>query len=488
MTDTGAEFVVVANRLPVDKRVQPDGTVTWKRAPGGLVTALTPTLATREAAWVGWSGAAASTSLDEQGAPLDEQPRVDGIDIHSVPLSSGEIADYYEGFANSTLWPLYHDLLVEPVFRHDWWDTYVTVNRRFAEATAASAAQGATVWVHDYQLQLVPAMLRELRPDVRIGFFLHIPFPSYELFTRLPWRRELLEGLLGADLVGFHLPGGAENFLTLVRRVLDLDTSRDPVGVRDGLGSITTGTRTVRVGSFPISINAADVADQASETLDRAAQIRAELGDPRTILLGVDRLDYTKGIDVRLKGLEGLFAAGRLDPAETVFVQLASPSREQVDSYIAVRNRIERSVSHINGTYGTTTSPPVRYLLQPVPRDELLAYFMAADVVLVTPLRDGMNLVAKEYAACRADHGGALVLSEFTGAAAELGEAAYLLNPYDDQNVMDVIEAAVTDDPTAKRTRMAALHQQVRDFDVDLWANSFLQSLAGASAANEEIA
>ncbi len=477
MTDTGAEFVVVANRLPVDKRVQPDGTATWKRAPGGLVTALTPTLATREGAWVGWSGVPDS----------DDRPTVDGIDITSVPLSSDEIGDYYEGFANSTLWPLYHDLLVEPVFRHDWWDTYVVVNRRFAEAAAEAAAPGATVWVHDYQLQLVPTMLRELRPDLRIGFFLHIPFPSYELFTRLPWRRELLEGLLGADLVGFHLPGGAENFLALVRRVLGLETSRDPVGVRDGLGTVVTGSRTVRVGSFPISIDAADVAAAAATTTERATAIRAELGDPTTIMLGVDRLDYTKGIDVRLKGIEGLFAAGRLDPAETVFVQLASPSREQVDSYIAVRDRIERSVSHINGTYGTTTSPPVRYLLQPVPRDELLAYFMAADVVLVTPLRDGMNLVAKEYAACRADHGGALVLSEFTGAAAELGDSAYLLNPYDDQNVMDVIEAAVTDDEDAKRTRMAALHQQVLDYDVDLWANSFLQSLAGAGAANEEV-
>ncbi|GAA4641325.1 alpha,alpha-trehalose-phosphate synthase (UDP-forming) [Gordonia humi] len=469
-----ADFVVVANRLPVDKRIEPDGTVTYKRAPGGLVTALTPTLATHSGAWVGWSGAPNST----------DDPRVDGIDLTSVPLTEAEIADYYEGFANSTLWPLYHDLLVEPVFDHDWWSTYVEVNRKFAQAAADAADRGATVWIHDYQLQLVPQMLRDLRPDLRIGFFLHIPFPPYELFTRLPWREELLRGLLGADLIGFHLPGGAENFLTLVRRVLKLDASRDPVGVRDGLGAIRDGGRTVRVGSFPISIDAANVAEQAAATTDRAAQIRAELGNPSTILLGVDRLDYTKGIDVRLDALDALFAAGRLDPADTVFVQLASPSRENVDSYIAVRGRIERAVAHINGTHGTVASPPIRYLLRPVARDELLAYFRAADVMLVTPLRDGMNLVAKEYAAARSDLGGALVLSEFTGAAAEM-DRAYLVNPYDPRDVQDMIVAAATDPADRRRERMAALHRQVVDFDVDLWSRSFLQCLAGAAAENE---
>ena len=462
-----ADFVVVANRLPVDKRVQPDGTVTWKRAPGGLVTALTPTLSTRKGAWVGWSGVPDAA----------DDPVVDGIDIHAVPLSSAEIADYYEGFANSTLWPLYHDLLVKPDFRHDWWDAYVRVNERFARAASEAAADGATVWVHDYQLQLVPAMLRELRPDLRIGFFLHIPFPPFELFSRLPWREELLRGLLGADLIGFHLPGGAENFLTLTRRVLGADASREPVGVRDGFGTVTLDGRSVRVGSFPISIDAANVAEQASKATQRAAAIRAELGEPKTLLLGVDRLDYTKGIDVRLDGLERLFRDGRLDPAETVLVQLASPSRERVDSYIDIRDRIERTVSHINGKYGTTTAPPVRYLLQPVARDELLAYFAAADVMLVTPLRDGMNLVAKEYVAARADLGGALVLSEFTGAAAELDDA-YLLNPYDDRSVDAAIEAAVTDDADVRRKRMEALHRQVMENDVDRWSQSFLDALA----------
>ncbi|NLG45000.1 trehalose-6-phosphate synthase [Gordonia sp. (in: high G+C Gram-positive bacteria)] len=463
----GANFVVVANRLPVDKRVEPDGTTVWKRAPGGLVTALTPTFASRTGAWVGWSGIPDSA----------ENPPVDGIDIHAVPLSHDEIADYYEGFSNATLWPLYHDVLVKPEYRHDWWDTYVTVNRRFAEETSRAAAPGATVWVHDYQLQLVPAMLRDLRPDLRIGFFLHIPFPPRELFSQLPWRREILEGLLGADLIGFHLPGGAENFLSLARRILGVEVSTDPVGVRDRFGTVAYDGRTVQVGSFPISIDSANVAANAARMADRAAEIRAELGDPEVLLLGVDRLDYTKGIDVRLAGLERLFAAGRLDPATTVLVQLASPSRERVDSYIEMRNRIEQTVGHINGTYGTAARPPIRYLLQPVPRDELLAYFRAADVCLVTPMRDGMNLVAKEYLASRDDLGGALVLSEFTGAAAELTEA-YQLNPYDDRSVDDAIAAAATDPVEERRERMTALHEQVMTNDVDQWAHAFLDALA----------
>ncbi|WP_026919066.1 alpha,alpha-trehalose-phosphate synthase (UDP-forming) [Gordonia shandongensis] len=479
---TGADFVVVANRLPVDKRVRPDGSAVWKRAPGGLVTALTPTLAARSGAWVGWSGVPESPGTDSPGTDSPatdsgERPVVDGIDIRPVPLSATEVEDYYEGFSNSALWPLYHDVLVPPVYRRDWWETYVTVNRRFAEAAAESAAPGALVWVQDYQLQLVPAMLRDLRPDLRIGFFLHIPFPPVELFSQLPWREDIVRGLLGADLIGFHLPGGAENFLALARRVLGADASTGPVGVREDFGTVVHDGRTVRVGSFPISIDSAEVRDRAAETADRAARIRAELGDPRTVMLGVDRLDYTKGIDVRLESLERLFADGRLDPAETVLIQLASPSRERVDSYIEIRNRIERTVGHINGTYGTVGSPPVRYLLQPVPRAELLAYFRAADVMLVTPLRDGMNLVAKEYLAARDDLGGALVLSEFTGAAAELTDA-YLMNPYDADGVDDAIAAAVTDPAEVRRGRMAALHRQVMDNDVDQWARSFLDTLA----------
>ncbi len=465
-----SDFVVVANRLPIDMERLPDGTTTWKRSPGGLVTALEPLLRRRRGAWIGWPG------IPDAG---DEPIEQDDMLLCPVSLSSEDVADYYEGFSNAALWPLYHDVIVKPIYHREWWDRYVDVNRRFAEATAKTAADGATVWVQDYQLQLVPKMLRELRPDLTIGFFLHIPFPPIELFMQMPWRTEIIEGLLGADLVGFHLPGGAQNFLILARRLVGANTSRATIGVRSRFGEIEIGSRTVKVGAFPISIDstALDQQSRSRAIRQRAEEIRGELGNPRKILLGVDRLDYTKGIDVRLKAFSELLDEQRANPEDTVLVQLATPSRERVQSYIAMRESIERQVGHINGEHGDIGHPIVHYLHRPIPRDELIAFFVAADVMLVTPLRDGMNLVAKEYVACRSDLGGALVLSEFTGAAAELRQA-YLANPHHLEGVKDAIEGALNQTPEEGRRRMRALRRQVLVHDVDLWARSFLESLA----------
>ena len=463
-----AEFVVVANRLPVDKEVLPDDEVRWKRSPGGLVTALEPVLRSHTGAWVGWSGVPDS----------QDDPDIDGLEIRAVPLSSTEIAEYYEGFSNGTLWPLYHDVIAKPQYHREWWNTYVAVHERFAKATADVAGHGALVWVQDYQLQLVPKMLRELRPDLKIGFFLHIPFPPVELFMQLPWRAEIVNGLLGADLIGFHLPEGAENFLYLANRLGGHHASRRSVGVRSRFGSVEVDGRTVTVGAFPISIAAGEI-DAASKTREirrRAREIRKELGSPSTILLGVDRLDYTKGIDVRLKAFLELLEEQRLDPHETVLVQLATPSRERVESYVAMRSESEQLVGHINGTFAEVGQPVVQYLNRPIPRDELLAFFVAADVMLVTPLRDGMKLVAKEYVGCRSDLGGALVLSEFTGAAAELKQA-YQANPYDMEGVKDAIEAAVKQPAEDGRVRMRAMRRQVLTHDVERWAKSFLDAL-----------
>ena len=467
-----SDFVVVANRLPIDMERLPDGSTTWKRSPGGLVTALEPLLRRRRGAWIGWPGV-----IDADEEPIVE----DGLRLHPVRLSAEDVAEYYEGFSNATLWPLYHDVIVKPIYHRQWWDRYVDVNRRFAEATSDAAAHGATVWVQDYQLQLVPNMLRMLRPDLTIGFFLHIPFPPVELFMQMPWRTEITEGLLGADLVGFHLPGGAQNFLFLSRRLVGANTSRASIGVRSRFGEVHVGFRTVKVGAFPISIDSTEL-DQKARNRSirrRAREIRAELGNPRKILLGVDRLDYTKGIDVRLQAFSELLAEGRAKGDDTVLVQLATPSRERVDSYRILRGDIERQVGHINGEYGEVGHPVVHYLHRTVPRDELIAFFVASDVMLVTPLRDGMNLVAKEYVACRSDLGGALVLSEFTGAAAELRQA-YLTNPHDLEGVKDAIEAAINQSPEEGRRRMRALRRQVLVHNVDRWARSFLDALADA--------
>ncbi|GFG94188.1 alpha,alpha-trehalose-phosphate synthase (UDP-forming) [Mycobacterium timonense] len=471
-----SDFVVVANRLPVDRELLPDGTTAWKRSPGGLVTALEPLLRRRRGAWVGWPGVV-DEDVDHEDDPIVQ----DDLELRPVKLSADDVAEYYEGFSNATLWPLYHDVIVKPIYHREWWERYVVVNRRFAEATSRAAARGATVWVQDYQLQLVPAMLREMRPDLTIGFFLHIPFPPVELFMQMPWRTEIIEGLLGADLVGFHLAGGAQNFLYLSRRLIGANTSRGAVGVRSRYGEVELESRVVRVGAFPISIDSTAL-DQTARHRDirrRAKEIRAELGNPRKVLLGVDRLDYTKGIDVRLKAFSELLAEGRAKRDDTVLIQLATPSRERVDSYQQLRNDIERQVGHINGEYGEVGHPMVHYLHRPVPRDELIAFFVAADVMLVTPLRDGMNLVAKEYVACRSDLGGALVLSEFTGAAAELRQA-YLVNPHDLEGVKDTIEAALNQSVEDGRRRMRSLRRQVLAHDVDRWARSFLDALAEA--------
>ncbi|MEJ2870983.1 trehalose-6-phosphate synthase [Actinomycetospora sp. OC33-EN08] len=468
------EFVVVANRLPVDLVRGSDGEERWQAAPGGLVSALAPALADRQAAWVGWPGVP-----DAAPEPFADDSLGPDVTLHPVPLDEAEIAAHYEGAANATLWPLYHDLVAAPVFDRDWWATHRAVNRRFAEATAAVASDGATVWVQDYQLQLVPRMLRELRPDLRIGFFLHIPFPPVELFRQLPWRREVVDGLLGADLVGFHTPGGATNFRWLAERLCGADVDDAPIGLRTASGQVHLDGRTTRVGAFPISIDSAAFARRGADpaTAERARALRAELGDPTTVLLGVDRLDYTKGIGVRLEAFGELLDAGRLDPATTVLVQVATPSRERVDAYRRTREDVERTVGRINGEHAGIGRPAIHYVHRSLPPDELAALYLAADVALVTPLRDGMNLVAKEYVATRPDDDGDLVLSEFTGAAEELTEAR-LVNPHDLDGVAAAIADAVAEvGSDASRRRMAALGAQVAEHDVTRWTEAFLGAL-----------
>jgi trehalose 6-phosphate synthase len=456
-----ASFVVVANRLPVDRVEQEDGTADWRPSPGGLVTAFEPVMRRRQGAWVGWHGAA-----DEELEPFEHE----GLTLAPVPLSSSEVEDYYEGFSNATLWPLYHDAIAPPQFRREWWDTYVIVNQRFADHVAEVAAEGAVVWVQDYHLQLVPQMLRLQRPDLRIGFFLHIPFPPTELYVQLPWRRQILEGLLGADIVGFQLPGGARNFVRLVRDRLGLETLRDRIRTRDG--------REVFARAYPISIDARGLHELAAsdQAVERAAEIRHDLGDPRVLFLGVDRLDYTKGIPERIQAFGELMAEGRIDPEEVVLLQLAIPSRQRVEQYRQLRDDIDRLVGRINGQIQRVGRPPIIYLHVSYPRVEIAAFYRAADVMVVTPLRDGMNLVAKEYVACRQRDDGALVLSEFTGAARELRQA-YLVNPHDIDGLKDQLVEAMSDAPRSKAQRMKAMRRQVFEHDIDKWARMFLDDL-----------
>jgi trehalose 6-phosphate synthase len=451
------ELVVVANRLPVQRG---DGEEAWETSPGGLVRALMGTLRQGGGAWVGWAGA-----TGDAPPPFEQE----GVHLLPLSLSEAELQGFYEGFSNEALWPLYHDGIRPSTFDEGWWDTYVRVNERYAAAAAEVAAPEAVVWVHDYQLQLVPAMLRELRPDVRIGFFLHIPFPPAELFTRLPWREQVLEGLLGADVIGFQRQASVENFAAVAARLLE---------VQGDLPTLKAGPRLVHVGAFPISIDVSELDQLARmpETVEQAWKLRNRLGSPRHVMLGVDRLDYTKGIVERLRAFERLLEEGRIRSRDCVMVQLAVPTRGRLEHYAEERRQVEQLVGAINGRFGRIGYPAVHYLHQSLSLEELVPLYQVADVMVVTPLGDGMNLVAKEFAASRTDGMGVLVLSEFAGAADELTDAL-LVNPHDLAAMADTLMAALEMPSDEIRWRMAAIRATVEASDVRHWAQGFLRLL-----------
>lgn len=465
--NSGADLIVVANRLPVrrltEEEIEAARDNQWVVSPGGLVAALAPAVSEMERfAWVGWPGDSAAPS-----EPFDH----DGMHLVPIHLTEEEKELHYEGMSNGTLWPLYHDKVMPSEFHRTWYDGYRSINLRFAEATAAVAAPGAHVWIHDYQLQLVPGMLRARRPDLKIGFFLHIPFPPAELFMQIPWRREIAEGMLGADLLGFQTNEGAQNFHRLALRI--------GAGTPHGRSTLTFGDRTVEVRGFPIGIDVEryDSMSRLQSVNEAARSLRAQMGNPQTVMLGVDRLDYTKGIDVRLRAFKELLAEERLDPTQVTMIQVAEPSRDNVEAYVSLRERVERLVGEMNGDYGRVGYPVVHYIHQTQTFDELLALYRAADVMLVTPLRDGMNLVAKEYVASRFDDRGSLVLSEFAGAAHELNDAL-IVNPYDTAGVKAAMAHAVEMDPDEARRRMTAMRTLVTQNDAASWASKFLTELA----------
>ncbi len=486
-------LVIVSNRLPVEGKRGEDGEWHWERSPGGLVTALEPVVESGHGVWIGSLGVAGEvmkpfeTEGDTWGKPFTVVP---------IALSEDEMERYYEGFSNASLWPLYHEVIAPPQFHRDWWDSYRTVNERFARAVAETAEQGARVWVQDYQLQLVPRMVRDLRPDLTIGFFDHIPFPPPGIYAQLPWRRQILEGLLGADLIGFQRAEDARNFAQTVRRLLGYTVHRGvvetPDGARIGGGDTEVDTthdaadettRPVAFGAFPISIDVASFAalGRDPEVQARARAIRHELGDPKKVLLGVDRLDYTKGIRHRIKAHGELLAEHRVDVEDTVLVEIAVPSREGVQTYQDLRDDIELAISRINGDYSTVGHPAINYLHRSLPRRELAAFYLASDVLLINALRDGMNLVCKEFVATRVDNDGVLVLSEFAGAADELRQAL-LINPHDTDGVKAQTLRALRMPTRERRSRMRALRRTVTRNDLQRWTNTFLGDLDHAAA------
>ena len=463
-----ARLIIVSNRLPVTTSLE-DGHVQLAAASGGLATGLGSWQRQSAAVWVGWPGDFESYTT-QQRAELDTL--LAGAGVVPVRLSAGEIEQYYEGFSNRVLWPLLHYLLDRVPVDATGWEAYRLVNEKFAEATAAVAKPGNTIWVHDYQLMLLPAMLRERLPEARIGFFLHVPFPSSEVFRILPWRRQVLHGLLGADLVGFHTFSYLRHFLGALIHVEGLEADIDRVRFRH---------RIVRLGVFPMSIDtdAFETLAQDEEVIAESNAIRQEAGG-RKILLGIDRLDYTKGIPRRLLAIERLLASDPEIRESIRYIQIAVPSRDNVDSYQTFRRQVEAAVGRINGAWGSIRSTPIHYMHRSIARPQMTALYRAADVMLVTPLRDGMNLVAKEFVASRVDGDGVLVLSEFAGAAAELGEAV-VVNPYDVDATAESIRAALTMSETERRARMQHLRRRVSEYNVHHWASAFLEKLSDAA-------
>ena len=461
--------IIVSNRLPVTAKQEEEG-VHFVPSVGGLATGLRSVHASGEGAWVGWPGIVAEAL---RGKESDVRRDLAGHNCVPVFLSGRDVRDYYGGFSNRAIWPLFHYFTQHATYDRLHWDAYRRVNERFAAAVAEVAEPGDTIWVQDYHLMLAPALIRAHLPEVRIGFFLHIPFPSYEVFRLLPWRQEILEGLLGADLLGFHTYDYVGHFLDSVHAVL----GRGHVS-----GDVEGGERPVRAEAFPMGIDydRFRTAAEAPAARREVGRIRGHVGS-RKVILSVDRLDYTKGVLERLEAFDLFLTENPSWRERVTLIFLLVPSRTRVEEYRDLKRLIDERVGRINGRHGSVGWIPIWYLYRSVPFERLVALYRAADVALVTPLRDGMNLVAKEYVASQVDGDGVLVLSEFAGAAQELGEAL-LVNPNDVPGMARAIRDALEMTKRERVERMKRMDERVGGHTVEEWAADFLAELAARGA------
>jgi trehalose 6-phosphate synthase/phosphatase len=441
-----------------------------ERSVGGLATGLRAPHERSGGLWIGWSGL--THALPDEPARLLRE-RLAELRLVPVPMNAAEVGTFYEEVANGVLWPIFHDRLDQlPLFAQGW-DVYEQMNARFADVVAEHYRPGDRIWVHDYQLLRLPALLRERLPNARIGFFLHIPFPNPEIYFALPHRRWLVEGMLGADLIGFHTRRHRGHFTAVMRRLFGVEMADESVLYRE---------RRVRLGIFPMGIDAQSFHQRACapEVGVEVAKLRGS-GDVR-LLVGIDRLDYSKGLPRRLIAMERLLTKYPQWRERVRLVQVAVPSREGVEAYKRIRRQVDGLVGRINGTFGTPSWAPINYVYRSIDDTLLLALYRAADVALVTPLRDGMNLVAKEFVASRSDDDGVLVLSEFAGAADEL-TSALQVNPYDVDGMADVIHQALMMPSEERARRMRELRARVMTYDVDRWVESFLEALGEGRGA-----
>jgi trehalose 6-phosphate synthase/phosphatase len=462
-------LIVVSNRLPFTLRKTENGWVT-ERSSGGLASAMNPLLRKSGGYWIGWAGTGNEENPESRRRVFDEWAEKDRC--FAVELPQDVATGFYEGYANQTLWPVFHNFPSQLRFEPNTWEAYVEANHIFAAAVAARYRRNDLIWVHDYHLILLPQMLRDRLPDAAIGFFLHIPFPSSEIFPILPRREELLEGLLGADLLAFQTHGHLQQFRAALLRVLGMESKIEQVAV---------GSRPVRLEALPIGIAPEEYTNlpQSDKTTTQQYAEWVARYHGRKVLLAVDRLDYTKGVVERLRAYAHLLRSSLGLKEKVVLIQIAVPTREGIDTYQDLRTEVNRLVGEINGKLGTPEWTPLVYINRSIERTELVGLYKLADVCWVGSLRDGMNLVAKEYVACKPEGDGVLVLSEFAGAAAEMGEAL-LINPFDEERTAATIERALTLDEQERRLRMKALHNRVVRNNVFRWGDRFLTALEEA--------
>jgi trehalose 6-phosphate synthase len=475
-----SRLIVVSNRLPFALDSTGEDLWTVTPATGGLVSAIEPVLRERGGTWIGWPG----STGDIPHEPFVKATRDAGYEIIPVALSETERNEFYYGYSNEVIWPLFHDLQNFCNFEPGYWQTYKAVNERYADAIVRSAQPDDFIWVHDYHLMYVAQALRERGLHAALTFFLHIPFPPYDIFSKLPQQQRLLGALLQFDLLGFQTRRDVRNFIQCVRRVMP----GAKVLSRGELQLIRFEKREIRVGHFPIGIDFDSFENGARSDVvaEKARQLRATFSDCQ-LVLGTDRLDYSKGIPERLRAFR---TALELHPelcGRIVLIQIVVPSRVQIPRYHEFKDRIDRLVGDINGRFSTSTWFPVQYHFRGLDRDDLLAHYRACDIAFITPLKDGMNLVAKEYCACRVDDAGVLILSQFAGAAEQLKPGAVLVNPYDGEQMADAILQAFQMSESERSARMKRMRRVVRDENVFCWVDSFLKAAAKITAMSVHV-
>jgi len=465
-------LLIVSNRLPTVISKIPGGSWQINPGAGGLVTALAPVLRNRGGIWIGWPGVVNEDGIDITEL-MEEAKKHSGYRLKPVLLSNWEKENYYRGFANEIIWPLFHDLQTRCQFYPEYWRAYRTVNHKFCEVIYQNAHRDDFIWVHDYHLMSVAKELRTKGMKNRLGFFLHIPFPPLDIFLKLPWRFQILHHLLQYDLIGFQTLRDRRNFVGCIRALMK-DTFVTGKGSRS---TILTGPREVLAGAFPISIDFNEFAQHAEsqEVSDTAWYIHEEFADLK-IILGVDRLDYTKGIPEKLLAYRNALRRYPELQGKVVMAQVVVPSRWEIPHYNNLKEEIERLVGEINGEFTRPGWVPLHYIYRNLDRPELLAYYRTAEIMLTTPWKDGMNLVAKEYCACNIEQNGVLILSEFAGSTAQMYRHSLVVNPHDIEAVADAIHKAYHMPVEDRARRMRTMRRAIRKQDVFWWVNAFLQA------------